>query len=60
MKVIADAAALQPGTRPVCAAIGVFDGVHLGHQRVLRQTLSEAARHQGLSVVVTRPTVCRR
>ena len=53
MKVIADAAALQPGPRPVCAAIGVFDGVHLGHQRVLRQTLSEAARLGGLSVVVT-------
>jgi riboflavin kinase/FMN adenylyltransferase len=53
MKVIADAASLQPGPRPVCAAIGVFDGVHLGHQRVLRQTLCEAARLEGLSVVVT-------
>ena len=53
MKVITDAASLQPGPRPVCAAIGVFDGVHLGHQRVLRQTLCEAARLGGLSVVVT-------
>jgi riboflavin kinase/FMN adenylyltransferase len=53
MKVIYDAAALQPGPRPVCAAIGVFDGVHLGHQHVLSQTISDAARHQAVSVVVT-------
>ena len=53
MKVISDAAALQPGPRPVCAAIGVFDGVHLGHQHVLRQTISDAARHRAVSAVVT-------
>jgi riboflavin kinase / FMN adenylyltransferase len=53
MKIISDAAALQPGPRPVCAAIGVFDGVHLGHQHVLRQTISDAARQQAVSVVVT-------
>ncbi len=53
MKVISDAAALHPDPRPVCAAIGVFDGVHLGHQRVLAQTVSDAARHQAVSVVVT-------
>jgi riboflavin kinase/FMN adenylyltransferase len=53
MKVIFDAAALEPGSRPVCAAIGVFDGVHLGHQHVLRQTISEAARHQAIPTVVT-------
>jgi riboflavin kinase/FMN adenylyltransferase len=53
MKVISDAAALQPGPRPVCAAIGVFDGVHLGHQHVLRQTISDAARQQAVSAVVT-------
>jgi riboflavin kinase/FMN adenylyltransferase len=53
MKVISDAAELQPGPRPVCAAIGVFDGVHLGHQHVLRQTISDAARHQAVSAVVT-------
>jgi riboflavin kinase/FMN adenylyltransferase len=53
MKVIADADALRPGSRPVCAAIGVFDGVHLGHQHVLRRTLADAASHQAASVVVT-------
>jgi riboflavin kinase/FMN adenylyltransferase len=53
MKVVYDAAALDPGARPVCAAIGVFDGVHLGHQHVLRQTIAEAALHQAVSAVVT-------
>ena len=53
MKVVSDASTLQSNGRPVCAAIGVFDGVHLGHQRVLNQTTSEAARRQAVSVVVT-------
>jgi len=53
MKVLADAAALQPDPRPVCAAIGVFDGVHLGHQRVLDQIVTDAARQRAVSVVVT-------
>lgn len=53
MKVIFDAANLQPGQRPVCAAIGVFDGVHLGHQQVLRQTVSDAASHHAIPAVVT-------
>jgi riboflavin kinase/FMN adenylyltransferase len=53
MKVVSEAAALEPGSRPVCAAIGVFDGVHLGHQHVLRQTISDAARQRAISAVVT-------
>jgi len=53
MKIVSDAAALQPAPRPVCAAIGVFDGVHLGHQRVLNQILTDASQHQAVSVVVT-------
>ncbi len=53
MKVLSDAAALQPNARPVCAAIGVFDGVHLGHQRVLNQIIADATRYQGIPVVVT-------
>ena len=39
-------------TRPV-VAIGSFDGVHLGHQRILRYLCDTAAHHQGQSVVVT-------
>jgi riboflavin kinase/FMN adenylyltransferase len=53
MNLIHRAADLNPGTRKVCVAIGVFDGVHLGHQQVIRQTMSDALQHDALSVVVT-------
>lgn len=37
----------------VCAAIGVFDGVHLGHQLVIRQTVADARQYGGVSMAVT-------
>ncbi len=39
--------------KKVSIAIGTFDGVHLGHQQVIRQAVSDARQHEGLSVVVT-------
>ncbi len=53
MKVVSAAADLQPGPRPICAAIGVFDGVHLGHQHVLKRMLDDAIRLGAVSAVVT-------
>ena len=53
MNIIHATAELEAGPRPVCLAIGVFDGVHLGHQQVIRQAIGDAARHNGLSVVLT-------
>jgi len=53
MILIHHASDLNPGARKVCVAIGVFDGVHLGHQQVIRQTMADAVQHQALSVVVT-------
>lgn len=38
---------------PVFLAIGVFDGVHLGHQAVIRRALEAARRDKGTAVVVT-------
>lgn len=43
---------LSPG-KPVCAAIGVFDGVHLGHQHILCDLQHHAVRLGALAVAVT-------
>ncbi len=40
-------------THKVCLAIGVFDGVHLGHQRVIAQARDDARAVGGASVVLT-------
>jgi len=34
-------------------ALGVFDGVHLGHQRLIKQTVDKARKNDGISIVVT-------
>ena len=52
MKILATASELG-GARKVCAAIGVFDGVHLGHQQVIRQTITDARQHEAHAVVIT-------
>ena len=39
---------------PVSLAVGVFDGVHRGHQRLLRRAVSDAERmEQGVAAVLT-------
>ena len=53
MNVVRQGAQLQTNGRKVCLAIGVFDGVHLGHQQVIRQTIADARQHEAISVVVT-------
>lgn len=53
MKILSDAERVGGFPGPVHLAMGVFDGVHLGHQMVIRQTLEDAKADQGASVVVT-------
>ena len=53
MKVIRAANELGNSSRKVCVAIGVFDGVHLGHQQIIRQTVADARGHDAISLVVT-------
>ena len=53
MTIIHAANELMPGHRKVCLAIGVFDGVHLGHQQIIRQTVSDARSHDSVALVVT-------
>ena len=51
MRIIRDPYFIDPTDRGAAVAIGNFDGVHLGHQRVLRQVKLKALM-QGLPAVV--------
>lgn len=53
MQLIRQAAELETNGRKVCLAIGVFDGVHLGHQQIIRQTITDSHQHGGIALVVT-------
>jgi riboflavin kinase/FMN adenylyltransferase len=53
MKIIHAAKDLKPAGRKVCLAIGFFDGVHLGHQQIIRQTIADARQHDALALVLT-------
>jgi riboflavin kinase/FMN adenylyltransferase len=53
MKIIRAANELQTGGRKVCVAIGFFDGVHLGHQQIIRQTIADARQHDALALGLT-------
>lgn len=53
MKLIRTAKDLENGSRKACLAIGVFDGVHLGHQQIIRQTINDARQHEAIALVVT-------
>jgi riboflavin kinase/FMN adenylyltransferase len=44
--------AAVPG-RNACLAIGFFDGVHLGHQQIIRQAEGDAQQHDATCTVVT-------
>jgi len=49
---ICDLNELEPGL-PVALTIGVFDGVHRGHQALINQVIQRARSFGGLSVVLT-------
>ena len=44
MKVFDSLSELAEIPGPLCVAIGVFDGVHLGHQALIRRAMTEADR----------------
>lgn len=52
-RIISNAADLKPGPVPVAVAMGMFDGVHLGHQHVIRSAMLNARRLGGVSVVIS-------
>ena len=53
MHIIHAASELAPTGRKVCLAIGFFDGVHLGHQQIIRQTITDAQQHEAIALVLT-------
>ena len=53
MRIIHAAAELKPAGRKVCLGIGFFDGVHLGHQQIIRQTITDARKHEAIALVIT-------
>jgi len=46
-----DRVALPP--RPLFVAIGIFDGLHLGHRAVIESAVQSARHSGGVSVVLT-------
>lgn len=44
---------LPQGNPPLHLALGVFDGLHLGHQEVIRHAVAAAKRHGGFSGLLT-------
>jgi len=53
LKVLTSIAELSTVPGPVFLAIGVFDGVHLGHKAVISRALEDAKKAGGTAVVVT-------
>lgn len=52
MKLIRGLHNLRPAHRGGVATIGNFDGVHMGHRRILEQVLEQAQRHQVPATVI--------
>ncbi len=53
MQILGSIAELEQVPGPVFIAVGVFDGVHLGHQALIGQTLGEAENAGGTAVALT-------
>ncbi len=52
MELINGAGRLPAHARPLYLALGNFDGVHLGHQSIIRSAVNSANRENGLSAVM--------
>lgn len=52
MRFVRDACAVL-GDAPCCITIGAFDGVHLGHQALMKQTQQAARTHDAKAVVLS-------
>lgn len=53
MRLIRSPGELKPDGKKICLALGFFDGVHLGHQQIIRQTIADARQHEAVALVLT-------
>ncbi len=53
MRTIAQPTELETAGRPVALAVGVFDGVHVGHREVISRMVEAADRSGAVAVVAT-------
>lgn len=53
MKIIYGINKIPKNSLPSVVTIGVFDGVHIGHQKVMRELIEQSKRIKAKSVVVT-------
>lgn len=53
MKVINKLSLMKKETRPVFLAAGFFDGIHLGHRKVIQRTIRDASKKGGKAWVLT-------
>ena len=53
MKVISVNGSIKLSLKKTCVALGIFDGVHRGHQYLIRQMLTTARRLKAKPVVIT-------
>lgn len=53
MKIVRESSQLGKLTGPVFVTLGNFDGLHLGHQKIIRELIDRAGEAKGLAVMVT-------
>lgn len=53
MQVLTSYHGLRHSYRKVCVGLGNFDGVHLGHQRIIKRLVEYARENQGTAAVFT-------
>ncbi len=53
MRIVEDVTSFEEELPALVLTIGSFDGVHLGHQRILQALIEDARERQGLAAVMT-------